>query len=133
MGNSFYTRADGMEKMRTRSLMTRSDTADKLERSYSDDNGRTWSEWEEIEFIFPTPEGTRRVMRQPGFVDPESLMLVRDSVSRDDDRGPDDDASLTLSNFMAHEDRISGEAVVHMSRLTIATWTGDARIYRLEI
>ena len=33
-----------------------------------------------------------------------------------DTKGPGDQASLQLSNFMAHEDRASGEIVLEMSR-----------------
>lgn len=75
-GNSFYTRAAGVGKMRTRRLTTRSDTSDRIEQSFSADNGRTWSAWEEVRFIFETPEGVRRVYDHPGFVDPETGRLL---------------------------------------------------------
>lgn len=210
-GNSFYTRGDGVEKMRIWSDETRSDTADNMERSFSDDNGRTRSDPEEIEFIFKNADGTRREYQQPGFVepetglmlsiviegtlpnddpmegmkhwtytdgtnffspsscsqllhhsngkyywlgnitgdnpqgnlpryplvigqvDPETLGLIKDSILVIDDKGPQDDVSLTLSNFMAHDDRVSSEIILHMSRWNISEWIGDAYIYRIAI
>lgn len=68
-----------------------------------------------------------------GRVDQESLQLMEASVTKIDDRGEGEDASLTLSNFMAHEDRKSGGVIVHMSRFVPATWTGDAYIYRIAV
>ena len=86
--NAFYTRRDGVEKMRTRSVMTRSDTTDSCERSFSPDNGRTWSEWETVDFITETPEGVRRQGDSPGFVDPATdrlITIVTDGVLPTDD------------------------------------------------
>lgn len=75
-GNSFYTRGDGCEKMRTRSILTRSDTLDCRERSFSDDNGVTWSPWESIEFLFQTDKGVRRIYAHGGFADEEVGCLL---------------------------------------------------------
>lgn len=74
-GNSFYTRASGVDKMRTRNTVTQSDKADTSERSFSQDNGRTWSDPEPVEFIFQVEGGTLRTGTRPGLVDP-----VRDCV-----------------------------------------------------
>ncbi|MCD4824246.1 MAG: glycoside hydrolase [Phycisphaerae bacterium] len=87
-GNSFYTRPDGCEKMRTKGILTRSDTLDSRERSFSDDNGLTWSPWEPIEFIFQTDKGVRRIYNQGGFVDEEAgclLTLANDATLPTDD------------------------------------------------
>ena len=56
--------------MRMTGKTTRSDTTDAMERSFSEDNGETWSEPEVIEFISRGPEGVHRSYVQPGFVDP---------------------------------------------------------------
>jgi len=68
--NAVYTRATGVEKMLLRSYMTRSDTKDWFERSWSNDNGRTWGETREESFIRETPEGVERNNSVPGFADP---------------------------------------------------------------
>lgn len=75
-GYSYYTRQHGLEKMRLRSIGTRDDTEDFQERSFSLDNGRTWSEWESIQFIFMEAGGTRRRYGGPGFVDPVNGRLL---------------------------------------------------------
>ena len=87
-GNSFYTRPDGCQKMRTRAIWTRSDTMDSCERSFSDDNGMTWSPWEPIEFIFQTDKGVRRIYDRGVFVDKEAgclLTLANDATLPTDD------------------------------------------------
>ncbi len=75
-GNSFYTRRDGVEKMRTRMLETRSDTIDSYEYSYSPDNGRTWDEWRSESVATETPDGMHRRIPAPGFVDPQTDRLI---------------------------------------------------------
>ena len=40
---------------------------------------------------------------------------------------------MTLSNFFAHEDRQTGEIVLHMSRWFLDDWIGDAHIYRIQV
>jgi hypothetical protein len=41
---------------------------------------------------------------------------------------------LTLSNFFAHEDRVTGEVLLHMSRLfMIEPWRGDSYLYRVQV
>lgn len=78
---SFYTRSYGLEKMRLTGNTTRDDTTDTMERSFSADNGETWSEPEVIEFISREHDGVHRSYAQPGFVDPVrdrllSMLLV---------------------------------------------------------
>ena len=69
-----------------------------------------------------------------GRVDPESLLLIKETVAVIDTKGADDDASLQLSNFMAYEDRKNGDIVLHITRLQTkpVPWRGDAYIYRIE-
>ena len=69
-----------------------------------------------------------------GEVDRNSGLLLRPTVRVVDDRRPDEDELLTLSNFAAREDRESREIVVHMTRLFAFQdgWMGDAFAYRIE-
>jgi len=68
-----------------------------------------------------------------GEVDPESLLLIKETVAVIDTKGPKDNESLQLSNFMAAEDRLSGEIVLQMTRFMPKPrpWRGDAYIYRI--
>ena len=75
-GNSFYTHAEGLEKVCFRSLQTRSDAFDTIERSFSPDNGKTWQEFEPLSFIRKTDRGTLRQFNFPGFVDPVTGRLL---------------------------------------------------------
>jgi hypothetical protein len=70
-----------------------------------------------------------------GEVDRRSGLLMRESVRVIDDKGPDDDPLVTLSNFFAREDRESGGIALHMTRLVAAPtgWRGDAMIYRIAL
>lgn len=69
-----------------------------------------------------------------GKVDPKAMRLVRESVTAVDGRQPCEDASLQLSNFHAHEDRETGEIVLHLSRfLAKPQWHGDAFVYRIRV
>lgn len=67
-----------------------------------------------------------------GEVDPETMMLIKESVITIDTRGPDDPEGLQLSNFYAFEDRRTGDIVLPMQR-----WKpGDVRewvIYRIAV
>lgn len=71
-----YTRPTGTDQMRLWGLRTRSDTFDVMYRSFSTDNGRTWSMTERIEVAFPEKGGIRRVYPAPGFVDPGNGRFV---------------------------------------------------------
>jgi hypothetical protein len=69
-----------------------------------------------------------------GRVDPESGLLVKESVTAIDDRGENDSPQLMLSNFLADEDRETGDILVHMSRAFAAKgWTSDAYLYRIGV
>ncbi|HOS44435.1 MAG TPA: sialidase family protein, partial [Armatimonadota bacterium] len=68
-----------------------------------------------------------------GRVDPGSLRLVKDSLCEIDTRRPGEHEAMTLSNFHAHEDRVTGDILLHMGRwLTNGPedWTADALLYR---
>ncbi len=55
-----------------------------------------------------------------GRVDPDSLLLERESLCVIDTRREGDTANLQLSNFSAYEDRLSGEIVIRVTR-----WDGQ--------
>lgn len=73
---AFYTRAEGLELSRRVGEQTRSDTTDVSYRSFSSDNGRTWSPPERIETGRPIKGGVQRRYQQPGWVDPGSGLLI---------------------------------------------------------
>ncbi|OGV83874.1 MAG: hypothetical protein A2340_12235 [Lentisphaerae bacterium RIFOXYB12_FULL_60_10] len=76
-----------------------------------------------------------------GEVDPRSGNLRRETVRRIDDRAADESPHLTLSNFYAREDRVTGELLLHMTRLfakdfrkdNTVDWTADAQLYRIGV
>jgi hypothetical protein len=74
--SSFYTHRTGFEKVRYRGVETRSDLTDSLERSFSEDNGKTWGKWESVTVARQTSEGTLQQTQLPGFVDPENGLLL---------------------------------------------------------
>ena len=116
-------------------------------RSFSADNGRTWSPttpWTyEDGSPFFSPSACSQLLRHSsgrllwlgnispvnpqgnwprypfviGEVDRQSGLLIRDSVSSIDTRAPDESARMTLSNFYAREDRETGHVILHMTRL----------------
>jgi hypothetical protein len=82
------------------------------------------------------PRGNRP--RYPFFVgevDLQSGLLKRESLVVVDDRQPEDDELLTLSNFFAREDRETRQILVHMTRLFAFKdgWVGDAHLYRVPV
>ena len=82
------------------------------------------------------PRGNRpRYPFVMGEVDRRSGLLQRATLRTIDDRGPDDDPLLTLSNFFAREDRVTGGIALHMTRLVAAAdgWRGDALLYRIAV
>ena len=131
--------------------------------STSSDGGRSWSEavpWsyqDKTPFYSPSacsqflnhsdgnlywlgnitpqnPRGNRP--RYPfviGKVDMETGLLIRDSLRTVDDKRPEDDPILTLSNFYALEDRQTKGIAVHMTRLFALQngWEGDAMLYKV--
>ena len=72
-------------------------------------------------------------------VDPETGLVVRDSVTAIDDRRPGESERLTLSNFYVREDRPTGELLLHLSRYCAhctgpkTDWTADALLYRIAV
>ncbi|MGI6081871.1 MAG: sialidase family protein [Limnochordia bacterium] len=68
-----------------------------------------------------------------GEVNPNNLALERESLCVLDDRSPADHVNLTLSNFYAREDRVTGEIVIHCTRFFAGgEWDGDAYEYRFK-
>jgi hypothetical protein len=68
-----------------------------------------------------------------GEVDPHNYLLRRETVTLIDDRQPGESEQMMLSNFSAHEDRATGEIVLHMSRWLAPDWIGDAYVYRIGV
>jgi hypothetical protein len=69
-----------------------------------------------------------------GEVDPATMLLEKNTVTTIDDLGPGDSSSLELSNFMAYEDRVTGQIVVTMTRYqSSASSAGDAYVYRIAV
>jgi hypothetical protein len=68
-----------------------------------------------------------------GQVDPDSLMLIEDTVTLIDTLGgePGDNSSLQLSNFRAHEDRVTHEIILDVPRYLGGA--GDAYCYRIAV
>ena len=67
-----------------------------------------------------------------GQVDPKTMLLEKDTLATIDARGPGDTGSLTLSNFIAYQDRVTGEIVVNMTRMQSLT-SGDSYLYRIAV
>lgn len=142
--------------------------------SVSSDGGRTWKEpapWKYTDgqpFFSPsscsrliwhssgdllwigniTPTNPRaNAPRYPlviGTVDPESLLLVKESVLEIDTRRPGDHPQMTFSNFYVREDRETKEIVIYCSPIGRAhrlepgqhkarPWTADSVEYRVAI
>jgi hypothetical protein len=71
-----------------------------------------------------------------GRVAPDSLLLERDSVFVVDTRQPEDHEAMTLSNFHAHEDRATGDILIHMCRWLTRDpndFTADGLLYRVAV
>ncbi|MBN2296306.1 MAG: exo-alpha-sialidase [Pirellulales bacterium] len=66
-----------------------------------------------------------------GQVDPKNLLLLKETLTKIDDKGPDDNEKLQLSNFSFHEDRVTGEIVLDMTRATPSTGRWDNYTYRI--
>jgi BNR repeat-like domain len=68
-----------------------------------------------------------------GEVDQKNLLLKKNTLTAIDDRQPGENADLHLSNFLAYEDRLSGEIIIHLTRLLPRKgWRGDAYMYRIK-
>jgi len=83
-----------------------------------------------------------------GQVDAESLLLRKQTVVEIENRAPDEPAWVSLSNFYAHEDRVSGDILVYLSPIgkpsSVAgpasapagsriDFTADAWVYRVAV
>ena len=69
-----------------------------------------------------------------GQVDPDSLLLIKETVTTIDTKGSEDDDSLQICGNIAYEDRQNGDIVVIATRFmsTPRPWRGDSYIYRIE-
>lgn len=76
IGGAFYTRPSGVELCRLVSEQTKSDKADVTWRSFSTDNGLTWSEPTRIDTFTRVAGGMQRRYLHPGFVDPTTGTLI---------------------------------------------------------
>lgn len=71
-----------------------------------------------------------------GSVDPSSLLLRKEGLFVVDTRAAGEAEGMTLSNFHAHEDRATGDILLHMSRWMTRgpdDWTTDALLYRIAV
>jgi hypothetical protein len=139
--------------------------------SLSDDGGETWSEaqpWtytDHTPFFSPSscsqllaysdgrlfwfgnisptnPQGNApRYPLVMAEVDRHSGLLRRDSVTVLDDRQPDENAQIFLSNFLVREERGTGRLILHLTRLFAKSfqkgneydWTADSLVYGIEV
>jgi hypothetical protein len=95
-------------------------------------NGRRY--W--IGNIWPTnPKGNEpRHLLVIGEVDPGNLLLMKDTVTVIDTKGPGDPGNVQLSNFLVHEDRASHEIVMDLTRFYVAgPYRGDALTCRIAV
>lgn len=77
LGYCWYVQPDGAEMEAVYAAQTKSDMQDRKWRRWSSDNGKTWSEAEEIEFIRRSPEGVHRIYSHPPRIDPYKRCLIR--------------------------------------------------------
>jgi hypothetical protein len=70
-----------------------------------------------------------------GRVNPRTLLLERATVLVVDTRQEGEWEGMTLSNFHAHQDRVTQEVLIHVSRFRTVKedWTTDARLYRVKL
>ncbi len=87
-----------------------------------------------------SPEGGGNTPRYPlviGEVDQETLLLIKETLCNIDKRNPHDPERMQLSNFYAHQDRETGEIVLHLSPWgrdpNLPPYTGSAYLYRLKV
>ncbi len=69
-------------------------------------------------------------------VDPQTGQLVKESVTPLDDRAASEPVPIMLSNFVAHEDRETGDILLHMSRpfsRAAGDWTSPAYLCRIAV
>lgn len=73
---TFYTRPTGLDKMRIQMQEIKDDILDGGLRSFSTDNGKTWSKPQPACAIDELPHGTLRRIELAGFVDTHNGLLV---------------------------------------------------------
>jgi hypothetical protein len=74
--SSYYTQRTGAELLSRHRYSTRSDTSDQAFRRFSPDNGRTWSDNQEIFTVERRAGGTFRRSVTSGLVDPTTGALI---------------------------------------------------------
>jgi len=109
-GNAFYTRAKGLAKMCHWRIQTRSDVTDVMQRSFSEDNGRTWSPLESIPLIVRTPEGTIERFPGLGFADPveDRLLTLISECRLPEGRHPNDVRESHTRAFLSYQVSLDG-------------------------
>jgi len=75
-GYAYYTRAQGVDMISRTSEQTQSDKADIAYQRRSTDNGHLWSDPVPQATHLQKPQGTIRLGRYPGFVDPQRDILL---------------------------------------------------------
>ncbi len=69
-----------------------------------------------------------------GVVDPASGLLIHESVAVIDDRAEGETNKLMLTSFLAHEDRATGDILLHMSRpFAGKDRASDAYLYQISV
>ncbi len=103
--NSFYTRATGPAKMLVWRTQTRSDITDVMKRSFSDDNGRSWSSPETVPLIVRTPAGVFERFTSLGFVDPsvDRLVTMINECRLPDGKQPEDARQIQTRTYLAYQ------------------------------
>lgn len=70
-------------------------------------------------------------------VDRATGLMVKSTLSKIDEKEKDEADTLTLSNFFVREDRVSGNLIVHLTRLFgvkgSKKWGSDALLYRVAV
>jgi hypothetical protein len=69
-------------------------------------------------------------------VDPETLLVIRDSVFTVDDRKPGESEQTSLSNFLADEDRETGDIIIYVPRCNTrgpGDLTSDTVLHRVGL
>ena len=76
IASSFYTRPRGLDLLSIHELMMRSDTVEVADFRYSNDNGRTWTNGEQMATYGVRPQGKLRRAMRGCVVDPVTGRLM---------------------------------------------------------
>lgn len=76
IASSFYTRSTGLDLLSIQELMMRSDTVEVADFRYSNDNGRTWTNGEQMATYGVRPQGKLRRAMRGCVVDPVTGRLL---------------------------------------------------------